>query len=249
MVKINILTFVVIIFITFSCSKKRTLQDFDVLYRQRINNSSKVIYYYQYFGDYAFSDWKYGKAILDSTAAIEIDSKNELPFCLTDFDLDSNKIEGFEFVEIEDISNTIEKKEIGGIDYFIKKYRYKEGSSVNFFYTYRSIKETRDSLFFENPTSDGFGIELPNGIGFKKRSIIAKTDSLGYVEELKFVLYSNYQLNAIISKVKKKEWFAFDNKIDMPPLSLIYSYNMSFKPDSLGRKQRISDYGIYKRIK
>ena len=67
----------------------------DHLQKQRILNSSKIIYKYVNYGEFAFSNWHYGTFILDSTENINQNKsiKDLLPFYYTKFNLDSNIIE------------------------------------------------------------------------------------------------------------------------------------------------------------
>lgn len=261
MMKANYYILTTLFIITISCDvKKETPKEtrVDILYQMKIPKSSKVIYQYTDFGEYAFSSWNSRRVILDSTVAFKVDSKTVIPFYITKFDLKSNRIEGIEFVDVNDNNTEKEITEtlINGITCYIKKYRYKKGSDLGFFYKYRNFTETQDSLFFENLVVDGFGVNFPNIFGFIKGNITAETDSLGFVNEINIETFNEYPLWEMMSKnpmridfISGEKKFTEKTQTDLLPLSLVYQYKMSFKPDSLSKKQKISNYGIYKRIK
>ena len=264
MTKTNCFIFLTLLFILESCNTQKVEntkknKEVDILYEMRIPNTSKVIYSYTDFGEYAFSNWVYGKQIMDSTEKFQINSKLNLPFYFVNYNPKTNEIEGIKLIEINDKTND-EKKEmqIDGINCSIKNYRYKKGSGLNLSYKYREFKETQDSLFFKNVSTDGFGLDFGKNIAYSKGDITAEVDSLGFVNEIKLEIYNEYpmweMMNNTIKSGKKEinlndTKFTGKNQTDLPPLSLVYTFNLRFKPDSLSKKQRISNYGIFKKIK
>ena len=240
-------------------SKKSTyFESGDYLLQQRILNSSKILYSYINHGKYAFSGSNSGKFLLDATEDVDRskDIKDLLPFYYTKIDLDFNIIEAIELVDTgqtfdEEMYEVIDN----GITYKIKRYYSKRGSDLVLFYIYHNLTETKDSIFFEKLTVDGFGIELPGKIGFKKGNITVEEDSFRFVSKLKLRILNQYPLwemmrarNSIDVSNNKIE-FTGEDQIDLPPLSLVYSFEIRLIPDDLSQKQRISDYGVFKRAK
>ena len=118
------------------------------------------------------------------------------------------------------------------------------------------LTETKDSIFFEKLTVDGFGINLPDNTGFRKGNITVEEDSFGFVKELTLEILNQYPLweKMRIAKPGDTVFSLYDNEftgedqIHLPPLSLVYSFNIRLTPDSLSKKQKISDYGVFKRV-
>ena len=261
------LIWIILFFLTFSaCSKKTTYCDSenttyyksgDSLRKQRIHNSSKVIYDYVNFGKYAFSNWHYGNFILDSTENVNQAKfiKDLLPFYYTKFNLDLNLIETIELLDSKKTCKEgMYEKITNDITYKVKRYYTKDGSCVNLFYIYHNLTETKDSIFFEKLTIGGFGIKLPDNMGFRKGNITVEEDSLGFVRKLTLTILNQYPLweqmrtSDTIRLDNKNNEFTGEDQIDLPPLSKVYSFNISLTPDSLSKEQKISDYGVYKRV-
>jgi len=246
---------ILILLIFSGCGGKPTYyQSGDTLYRQRILNSSKVIYEYVNFGEFAFSSWHYGTFILDSSENVNQAEfiKDLLPFYYTKINLDSNIIEAIELVDSEKTykKGTYEKID-NGITYKVKRYYYERGSGMNMFYIYHNLTETEDSIFFEKLTIDIFGINFPDKMGFRKGDITAEEDSLGFINKLELTILNQYPLHKLdtIYIDNNKTGFTGEDQIDLPPLSFVYSFKITLKPDSLSKQQKISDYGIFKKVK
>lgn len=243
-----------------SCNTSKineTEKGVDILYEMRIPNTSKVIYSYEDFGEYAFSDWESGQQIMDSTKNFKINKEFSLPFYFVRYNTKTNKIDGIKLIDVDekDDKETTDLQ-INGINCSIKKYRYKTGSGTNMFYKYREFIETEDSIFFKNVSIDCFGLNFGKNISFSKGIITAETDSVGYVTEIKLNIFNEYPLWEMMNKKQNSvdlnrttKKFNGKNQTDLPPFSLVYDFNLSFKPDSLSKKQRISNYGVFKQIK
>jgi hypothetical protein len=256
---IKYLTWTTLVFLLFSaCSGKPTYyKSGDELYRQRIPNSSVVIYKYVNYGEFAWSNWHCGQFIMDSNENVNEAKfiKDLLPFYYTKIDLDSNIIEAIEFIDSEKTckKGTYEKS-FNGITYKIKRYYYERGSGMNFFYIYHNLTETKDSIFFEKLTVGIFGINLPDNIGFRKGDIIVMEDSLGFVSKLTLKILNQCSFHKIMNEAKSDTIrlddgiFTGEDQIYLSPLSLVYSFHITLIPDSLSQKQKISDYGVYKKV-
>jgi hypothetical protein len=258
---------ILLIFITiicFACNTNKPAVDtnnkdrvLESLCRQRIPNSSKVIYTFSYEGWYAWSSSDNGKVILDSTEVFTWEkSRNKLPFYITSIDMDLKQINGIEFIEPE-LSNVKGTYKIpyGDMEIVVKQYISPRGSDMGLSYRYKNFYESQDSIFFENLMIDGFGLNVHSPIGFKKGIFTAEEDSCGYVNRFNFSIISQYPLwermrskSDAIDIRDSKELFG-RNQIDLPPLSTVYLFNIVIIPDSTSKKQKVSDYGVYKRIK
>lgn len=258
---------IAIFFIFFACggktvNKKNEYSTYyksgDNLYKQRILNSSKVLYKYADYGEFAWSNWHYGKFILDSTENVSKTKYIEdlLPLYYTKLVLDSNIIEGIELLySKEPVEDGLYEKTVNGITYKVKRYYTKHGSDIELLYTYRNLIETKDSIFFEKLTVNGFGVNLPDNIGFRKGNITAEEDSLGFVKKIELEILNQYPLWEKMNMAKKSDTvrlddnvFTGEDQIQLPPFSLVYSFKIALTPDSLSKKQKISDYGVYKRF-
>ena len=69
------------IFLTSSCFKSSKSEiEFSELYRQRLPNTSKVIYHYSYWGKFVTSSNFNGYTILDSTKNLTVDKINKIEY-------------------------------------------------------------------------------------------------------------------------------------------------------------------------
>jgi hypothetical protein len=229
----------------------------DPLHKQRILNSSKVLYKYANYGEFAWSHWHCGKFILDSTENVNQAKciKDLLPLYCTKLILDSNIIEAIELLySNESFEEGIYEKSANGITYKVKRHYTKRGSGMGLFYIYQNLTETTDSIFFEKLTIDGFGINLPDNTGFRKGNITVEEDSLGFVKKIKLEILNQYPLWEKMRIAKSDtirlddNVFTGEDQIHLPPFSLVYSFEIALTPDSLSKKQKISDYGVYKRF-
>jgi len=170
----------------------------DDLCKQRIYNSSKILYKYIDYGKMAWSSWHDGTFILDSTENVNQAKfiNDLLPFYYTKFICDSNVIEAIELLysNEEPSKEGMYEKTVNGITYKVKRYYTKQGSNIGFFYIYHNLTETKDSIFFKKLTVNGFGINLPYNTGFRKGNITVEEDSLGFVKEIKLEILNQYRI-------------------------------------------------------
>jgi hypothetical protein len=261
------LILVVSIFLVFSACSVKTARDKNenstyyksgnLLHKQRILNSSKILYTYVNCGEYAWGSFHYGTFFLDSTENVNQTKsiKDLLPFYYTKLDLDNNKIEAIELLYSKEANiEGMYEKLFNGITYRVKRYNTEQGSGMLFAYIYQNLTETEDSVFFKKLTIDGFGVNLPNNTGFRKGNITVEEDSLGFVSKLRLTILNQYPLWEKMRTAKSDtirlddNVFKGEDQIHLPPLSLVYSFDIELTPDSLSKKQKISDYGVYKLV-
>ena len=141
---------ILFIFSDFSACDEKSVRDKkfifyeseDPLHKQRILNSSKILYKYANHGKFAWSDSHFGEFILDSIENINQAKfiKDLLPFYYTKFILDSNVIEAIELLySNESFGEGIYEKTANDITYKVKRYYTKQGSGTRFFYIYHNI--------------------------------------------------------------------------------------------------------------
>jgi hypothetical protein len=237
----------------FSCNTNNTNKNERLvdLYRQRIPNTSKVIYMFSYAGAFVTSSFDNGKVILDSTETFNWEkSRDKLPFYIENIDIDSNKINCIEFVEFTRSNiNGIYKSKYKDMEMLVRQYSIKRGSDMGLFYHYKSFEASQDSIFFENLTINGFGVNLPDKMGFPKRDFEVQEDSIGYVTKLSTTVISQYPLHekmkvAIGDNISDAKENFKCNLTNLPILSTVYLFYIDFTPDSTSIKQKISDSGI-----
>lgn len=228
------------------------------LERMRINNSDKVFYFYSYSGPMAWSGSITGRILIDSTEIFSWEKARDkfAPGYVSRVNLEENEMEMIEFIRdnSEVVNGGLYTKKCNGIDINYKQYFNPKGSSINFSYRYQNLVEVKDSIYFDKIYLGkyGFGLDIEGRIGFSKGNIFVAEDSLGYVTKIKFLVITQNSLwenlhNDDSSVVSQP--FTGANEIDLPPLSKVYMFNLELEPDSLSRNQKISDYGVYKRIR
>lgn len=218
----------------------------DSLKKMLIHNSPKVIYSYFYGGAYAFSDFMYGCVPLDSTKVFSWEnSRQSLPAYITNIDAENNLIECIKFIPTTKKGNSTTHKEyieeeINGMEVKSKQY-YLHSSSLLQSYFFHNLTETHDSIFFDSLTVNLIGTKVNGRIGFKKYNITVQEDSCGYIQKIELPILS------IVEPLKIKE-YDLTSLTNLPPLSTVYKLPVEMRPDSLSQKQRISGYGVYKKV-
>jgi hypothetical protein len=258
--------FIFFCILLFSCKREKEEKIFlmqgnyennlSLLLRQRIPNSSKIIYAYSYAGKYAWSSAAQGQVILDSTEVFTWEkSRNKFPFHIIDVDVKANELYCIKFVDFNGNENGRKEKyqkKYQGMNLIIKDQFFKRGSNMNFIYKYGNFHETLDSIFFEDLSVD-FGIILPRTTGFKKGHFTVIEDSCGYVTEFNNKIISSYSLWEKFRvqdsvDMTDTENFLHTNLYDLPALSVIYEFDITLVPDSTSKKKSVSDYGIFKKV-
>lgn len=226
--------------------------------RMRVYNSPSVFYDYSYGGLMAWSSSIIGRVFIDSTDVFSWEkAQNKFPLgYIAKIDFDSNQIDMIQFItdSSEIINNGIYTKEYEHTKINIKQYYNTRGSTMGFFYHFHNLSETKDSIYFDRiyKKDYDFGLDFKDKIGFRKGNIFVEEDSLGYVSKIKFTLINR---NTFWKDLTHKDSITVPkpfngiNEINLPPLSEVYMFQMELRPDSLSLNQRISDYGVYKKVK
>lgn len=253
--------FSIIIILSACTPKSNTEMDetrLESLKRMRIYNSSNVLYDYSYAGLMAWSSSITGQVLIDSSDVFSWNkTQNQFPFgYITNIDLKSNRIDMIRFINdySEVIDNGAFTENFDNITINIKQYFYTRGSTMGFFYHYRNLSETKDSIYFDEiyRKEYDFGLDFRDRVGFRKGNIFVEEDSLGYVSKIRFNLINQNSFWEDLHKrdsIINHEPFNGINEINLPPLSKVYMFNIELKPDNHSCKQKISDFGIYKKIK
>ena len=251
--------FLIIIFSLSSCGSTPNSEMDDrleSLTRMKIHDNSSILYAYSYAGSMAWSSSIIGQVLIDSTDIFSSDKiKNRLTRgYITNFSSKSNRIDMIRFIsDYSDVINNgmfIEKS--GDFTIYIKQYYNKGGANV--FYHFNNLSETDDSVFFDKIYKEEYGsnLDFKDRVGFRKGNIVVEEDSLGFVSGIRLDLINQ---NPLWEELRKKDSIIVSksfngiNKIDLPPLSKVYIFHIELKPDSFSSQQKISDFGVYKRIK
>lgn len=136
-----------------------------------------------------------------------------------------------------------------------------------FKYTFSNISETVDSVFFEQitPASNvlfgdaNFPFVFEKNTGFRKEHLWIEEDSLGYVAKVKMTLLNRFiywpnefvlsdTFNSMNEKGLIPKLFNGVNEVNLPSKSIVKVYTVEMMRDSLSQGQRVSDYGIFKKI-
>lgn len=207
-------------------------EKFSELYRQRLPNSSKVIYYFSYWGSFVTSHNYTGYSIFDSTETFTIDK--------------IKKIEG-DAVLYKDSRNTTRKLILfNGENYKTDKdtiviinhknnvkiseknspVNFDPNLGISFRYFFERIIDEADSITFYGVKED-FGKKLPDRISFKKIGIFVD------------------QKNNILKQItfKRTKLIKIDNDIK------IGTETLEFFPKNTIMTSSLPDYGYFKSIK
>lgn len=245
---------------SFCSSKSNSEMDegrLESLKRMKIPDNSYVFYDYSYAGLMAWSSSITGRVLIDSTDIFSWSkTQNKFPFgYITNIDSKSNRIDMIKFISdySDVIENGIYTERFGNFIIHIKQHFNTKGSTMGFFYHFNNLSETDDSIYFDKiyRKEYDFGLDFKDKIGFRKGSIFVEEDSLGFVSKIKLKLINQ---NHFWEDLRKKDSITVEpfngiNEIDLPPLSKVYIFDIELKPDSHSCKQKISDFGIYKKIK
>ncbi|MFC0879005.1 hypothetical protein ACE01N_20590, partial [Saccharicrinis sp. FJH2] len=223
-------TYILLISILTSCGIRMELGE---LYKQPIENSSQVIYYFRLLGSFATSSDYTGYVILDSTIEFSVSKikKNELR---------GGFVESIKDNEIKMLNLTWDEnydKENDSIGYFIDKFgdievktsEYNSGWSLGNKYYFDKITDSNKTVTFIGLEKEyGHGQDLPDSVTFNKGGIFIH-DNDGLIEYI--------HLGRLMTRKRKDDTIQYGTQ----------SYQ--FYPRDSVKVSELSDYGYFKRIK
>ncbi len=227
------LIIILTIFLTSSCIKSSKSEiEFSELYRQRLPNTSKVIYYYSYWGEFVTSSNFNGYTILDSTINLTVDRIQKIDGNSFSYKDSNNKKRTVTFFNEENYKTDTDTLVIinhKNITTHLKDkdpLKFDSGLGMTSSYFFKGFIDKTDSITFYGVKED-FGRKLPEKISFTKIGIFVD------------------QTNSIIQKftLRQTKIFRIDNEIKLGTETL------EFKPTDSLRISTVSDYGYFKRIK
>ncbi len=217
----------IIILLFFSCKNELELAE---LYRQPIPNSSKVIYYFRYFGAFVSSSEYTGYSILDSSETFKYENINELRDGFIDY-IDSNN--AIHMLNLPYDENY--KYENDSMGFYFEKYsdievitsEYNSGWGNNNRYFFKRVTDNTDSITFYGLKIE-YGKKLPDTVSFKKGGIFI-SDKKGIIEHINF--------SKLITRKKGNNLIEYGTE------------TFEFYPTDIIMISTLSDYGFFKRIK
>ena len=221
------------IFLTSSCFKSSKSEiEFSELYRQRLPNTSKVIYHYSYWGKFVTSSNFNGYTILDSTKNLTVDKINKIDgdsFSYKDSNNQKRTIVFFNEENYKTDKDTLVIINHKNITTHLKDdspLKFDSGLGMTSSYFFKGFIDKADSITFYGVKED-FGKKLPDRISYKKIGIFVD------------------QMNNIIQKFtfSQTKIFRIDNEIKLGTETL------EFRPTDSLKISTVSDYGFFKRIK
>lgn len=232
---------------------KRTDDNLYGLYRQRIENSDKILYQFAYSGTFVASSDYQGVTILDSIEKFSLDKIVDFP---TEYFFTKPKGKFLNLIKINYSSSPttekdtvltpviIYKKNINGTELSVTEYNLTYGSATKntglMRYEFDRFKESNDSLTLFNVTKKFGGKEFSENPSFEKGNIkiVENSDKkLVYIE-------INQPIIGRGSIYKPTSPFEL---IPNQPIVGVATYEF-YPRDSL-TTENLSDYGLWRRIK
>lgn len=222
------------------------------LYRQRIANSSLVIYDFSFAGGFVTSSDYTGFAILDSTISFTNDKTKELP-CT--YFLTRPTSSGFKMIDINYGQNPRTKKDtlmtpskiyskkINKVQIDVTEYDDTYGSAATstglMEYEFDRFMETVDSVTFYNVTKKFSGRKFPSTVSFIKGNI-------------KIIDSTNYDIHHIeIDQViiQRSDIYKPTKPLELVPNQPVVGIaTYYFYPKTPIKSTDLTDYGIFKRV-
>lgn len=225
---------IILICILFFCCRSITenKDEFSELYRQRLPNSSKIIYYFSYWGSFVTSRNYTGYSILDSTETFTIDrikriegdialykDSRNITRTLILFNGENHKTDKDTIVIVNRKDNVKSSKENTPVD-------FDPNLGISFRYFFEGIIDKADSITFYGVKED-FGKRLSDRISFKKIGMfVDQKDNI-----LKQITFRRTKLIKIDNEIK------------------IGTETLEFLPKDTIMTSSLPDYGYFKRIK
>jgi len=223
------------------------------LFRQRVKNSSLVIYNFNFAGGFVTSSDHIGYAIMDSTTPFSRDLTKELP-CTYFVNTPTNS--GFEMINIKygPKPRTEGDTLLSPINRYTRKYNTIEISVTEYNNTYGSpttstglmeflfdsLKETNDSLTFYNVTKKFGGKEFPSTTTFMKGNVKVLDSSSGFMDYI--------DISQVV--IKRGDIYKPTNPLELvSDQPIVGTATYRFRPTQSIKSEILTDYGIFKRVK
>ena len=222
------------------------------LYRQRIANSSLVIYDFSFAGGFVTSSDHTGFAVLDSTLSFSKDKIKELTctyfsarptssiFKMIDINYGQNP--RTEKDTLLTPSKTYSKK-IDNVQIDVTEYNDTYGSATTstglMEYEFDGLKETTDSLTFYNITKKFGGREFPAAFSFTKGNI-------KIIDSINFDIH-HIQIDQVI--IQRSSIYKPTKPLELiPNQPVVGMATYYFYPKSPMKSTDLTDYGMFKRV-
>jgi len=223
------------------------------LYKQKIPNSSKVIYEYDAWG--GRDSHTSGIVLMDSTQQFKVNSSRKLPISYLSELPNKNKIKSIELkkaVDNDKITLSIvdsEKINSSGIDIEVEYYEsysgYSNATCLLNEYEFENFKEVNDSIYFYGIDKKfGNNLKGKNSVSFQKGNIKLITDENGKI--FRVVIKELFKDNATKFKYKKGTAEITEKITDSPVICFRVYY---FLPKNEIYESEFSDFGIYKPVR
>lgn len=224
------------------------------LYRQRIANSRKVIYDFEFSPAFVTEGEWMGKVILDSTEKFPTTVHtrkgiDELPCCFIQGRLGAENMTMLGIVYgqaaegdtlLSPISHTQEMH--SGVKVDLTRYKETYGTAINIGlqeYKFESLVETSDRLVFKGVTNI-FGAPLPDTAAFNKGNIKVVDSTNGNINFI--------EISAIV--VGRGDIYKPGKPFEVVHHRPVVGERIyQFYPKQATPASRLSDYGIYKEVK
>lgn len=222
------------------------------LYRQRIANSSLVIYDFSFAGGFVTSSDYTGLAVLDSAISFSKDRVKELP-CRYFSARPTNS--NFKMIDInygqnprteKDTLLTPQKKyskKIDNVQVDVTEYNDTYGSATTstglMEYEFDRLKETADSLTFYNVTKKFGGKEFSSTVSFTKGNIKLIDSANNDI--------SRIQIDQVI--IQRSDIYKPTKPLELVPNQPVVGMaTYYFYPKTRMKSTDLTDYGIFKRV-
>lgn len=222
------------------------------LYRQRITNSSLVIYDFSFAGGFVTSSDYKGFAVLDSNISFSKDRINKLPCTyfgtrptnsiLKMIDINYGQTPRTEkdtlLIPVKSYSNNVANLEVDVTEYN-DTYGSATTSTGLMEYEFDRFKETPDSLTFYNVTKKFGGRQFPSTVSFVKGNIKI-IDSTNY--DIRYI-----QIDQVI--IQRGDIYKPTKPLELVPNQPVLGMaTYYFYPRTAIKSTDLTDYGIFKRV-
>lgn len=250
------ITYILFTFLLVSCNwmsvvPDRTDDDLYSLYRQRIENSNKILYNFAYSGTFVTSSDYIGITILDSTKNFTLDKIVDFPTNYfkkkpTGNHLELIKLNHIETTEKDTLLTPVKnyKTKVNDTQLTVTEYNLTYGSATKDTglkeYEFDNIKETKDSLMFLNVSHKFGGKEFNKNHSFEKGNIKIVEDennNLLYVEIEQLIIG------------RGSVYYSTSPFELVPDRPIVGKATYHFYPRNPLSTEGISDIGIWRRIK